>query len=231
MNVIVTGSSKGIGKAVAAAFAAEGHHLFLCARNENELQRTASDLEKLFPASVIHYKAADLSLLTNIVAFADFCLQYGSPDILVNNAGVYFPGGCLDDKDELEPMLKANLYSAYYLTRRIAPEMIKRKSGHIFNVSSIAALAAYDGGGCYSISKFAMNGFSQNLRHELKPHNIKVTTIFPGAVFTDSWKGFDNTGGRIMEASDIAKMIVACSKLSLQAVVEEIVLRPQLGDL
>ncbi len=231
MNVIITGSSKGIGKAIAAAFAAEGHQLFLCARNENELQLTAEELQKQFPIAGIHYKISDLSVDTDINAFADFCLLHGKPDILVNNAGMYFPGGCLDDKDELEPMLKANLYSAYYLTRRIAPEMVKNKSGHIFNISSIAALSAYDGGGCYSISKFAMNGFSQNLRHELKPHHIKVTTLFPGAVFTDSWKGFDNSNGRIMEASDIAQMILACSKLSPQAVVEEIVLRPQLGDL
>ena len=113
----------------------------------------------------------------------------------------------------------------------LAPEMKKNRSGHIFNISSIAALAAYDGGGCYSISKFAMNGFSQNLRHELKPFNVKVTTVFPGAVFTDSWKGFDNSNGRIMEVDDIAVMILACSKLSPQAVVEEIILRPQLGDL
>ncbi len=231
MNVIVTGSSKGIGKAVAAAFAAEGHHVILCARNEHELQRTAKELQNQFPSSTIHYKSTDLSITNDIKEFADFCLQHGVPDILVNNAGMYFPGGCLDDKDELEPMLKANLFSAYHLTRLIAPEMIKQKSGHIFNVSSIAALSAYDGGGCYSISKFAMNGFSQNLRYELKPHHIKVTTLFPGAVFTDSWKGFDNSAGRIMEASDIAQMIIACSKISPQAVVEEIILRPQLGDL
>ena len=105
------------------------------------------------------------------------------------------------------------------------------KKGHIFNMSSIAALKAYEGGGGYSISKFALNGFSINLRHELKSYGVKVTIVMPGAVFTDSWKGFDNSEARIMEAKDIADMVLACSKLSPQAVVEEIIIRPQLGDL
>src|SRR6202012_2805129 len=97
--------------------------------------------------------------------------------------------------------------------------------------SSIAGLQAYENGGSYSISKFALTGFSKNLREELKPFHIKVTAVYPGAVLTDSWGNFDNKDGRIMEASDIATTIVAVSKLSPQAVVEEIILRPQLGDL
>jgi short-subunit dehydrogenase len=109
--------------------------------------------------------------------------------------------------------------------------MIKNGGGHIFNMCSIASLQAYEGGGGYSISKFALNGFSQNLRHELKSTGIKVTAVFPGAVLTDSWGNFDNSNGRIMESDDIAAMVYAASNLSPQAVVEEIVLRPQLGDL
>jgi short-subunit dehydrogenase len=105
------------------------------------------------------------------------------------------------------------------------------QTGHIFNICSIAGLKAYEGGGAYSISKFALNGFSQNLRHELKSTGIKVTTVLPGAVMTDSWAGFDNSHGRIMEAEDVATMVFAATQLSPQAVVEEIVLRPQLGDL
>ena len=99
------------------------------------------------------------------------------------------------------------------------------------NISSIAGQQAYPNGGSYSISKFAVAGFSKNLREELKPMNIKVTTVYPGAVLTDSWGDFDNSDGRIMEAGDIAAMILAASKLSAGAVVEEITLRPQLGDL
>jgi NADP-dependent 3-hydroxy acid dehydrogenase YdfG len=109
--------------------------------------------------------------------------------------------------------------------------MVKQKSGHIFNVCSIAALKAYPNGGAYSISKFALHGFTINLRHEMKAHGIKVTAVHPGAVMTDSWAGFDNSQNRIMEAEDIAAMVLAATRLSIQACVEEIVIRPQLGDL
>jgi short-subunit dehydrogenase len=109
--------------------------------------------------------------------------------------------------------------------------MVQRGTGHIFNICSIASLQAYPNGGSYSISKFALHGFTKNLREELKPAGVKVTGVYPGAVFTDSWGDFDNSTGRIMEATDIALMVYQASQLSPQACVEEIVLRPQLGDL
>jgi short-subunit dehydrogenase len=109
--------------------------------------------------------------------------------------------------------------------------MLKKGTGHIFNLCSIASLKEYPGGGSYGISKFALLGFTRNLRLDLKPHNIKVTAVFPGAVLTDSWGDFDNSHGRIMVVEDVAEMVFAASQLSPQAVVEDIVLRPQLGDL
>ena len=96
---------------------------------------------------------------------------------------------------------------------------------------SIASLQAYHNGGAYSISKFALYGFSKNLREEMKAYNIKVTSVLPGAALTDSWIDSGISADRIMEAGDIAKMILASSKLSPQACVEEIIMRPQLGDL
>ena len=92
-------------------------------------------------------------------------------------------------------------------------------------------MQAYKNGGAYSISKFALDGFNKNLREELKGFGIKVTAIYPGAVLTDSWGDFDNREHRIMEAEDVAKMVFASSQLSIGACVEEIVMRPQLGDL
>jgi short-subunit dehydrogenase len=109
--------------------------------------------------------------------------------------------------------------------------MLSNHAGHIFNICSIASLAAYENGGAYSISKFALLGFSKNLRLELKDQGIKVTAVCPGAVYTNSWSGSGVDPKRIMEASDIAKMIYAATQLSTQAVVEDIVMRPQLGDL
>ena len=109
--------------------------------------------------------------------------------------------------------------------------MKAKKAGHIFTICSIASLAAYPNGGAYSISKFALLGFSRNLRRELQPTGIKVTAILAGAVYTDSWKGSGVSEQRIMEAEDIAKIIYNTTQLSPQAVPEEIIVRPQLGDL
>ena len=232
MNIVITGAARGIGKAIATKFAAEGHTLFLCSRNIDTLQTTADELKKINTSADIHLMEADLSDKKQTEKFANWCLQIATPNVLINNAGGFTPGNILDEPDGiLENMISNNLYSAYYVTKYLAPQMKIKRSGHIFNICSVAALQAYKGGGSYSISKFAMNGFSQNLRHELKEHNIKVTAIFPGAVFTDSWQGFDNSSSRIMEPDDIAEIIIACTKMSAAAVPEEIVLRPQLGDL
>jgi short-subunit dehydrogenase len=232
MDIVITGAARGIGKTIAEAFAAEGNVIFLCARNETTLNETAAEIKNKNKDCTVHIFVADLSVQASANAFADFCLNIAVPDVLVNNAGGFVPGNILDEADgNLEKMISNNLYSAYYCTKKLAPAMQQKGSGHIFNICSIAAKKAYDGGGSYSISKFAMDGFSQNLRHELKNHGVKVTTVYPGAVFTDSWAGFDNSTNRIMEADDIAKMIVAATKLSISAVVEEILLRPQLGDL
>ena len=131
----------------------------------------------------------------------------------------------------LEKMIQVNLFGAYQLTRFLLPGMMKMKAGHIFNICSIASLQAYENGGAYSISKFALYGFSKNLREEMKPYGIKVTHVLPGAAYTDSWGSSDIDPKRIMEADDIAKMIYTAAHLSPQACVEEIILRPLLGDL
>ncbi|MBC7508947.1 MAG: SDR family oxidoreductase [Ferruginibacter sp.] len=232
MNVIVTGASKGIGKAIALKFAGEGHQLFLCARNAALLQAAANEIGESCPGAKVNVLPADLSVKEEVFAFANWCAQQAIPDIVVNNAGTYLPGSSMDEPEgHLEMMMNTNLYSAYHLTRKLLPAMIKNRHGHIFNICSIASLDAYSGGGGYSISKYAMNGFSKNLRHELKPLGIKVTAVFPGAVLTDSWGNFDNSNKRIMEASDVASLVYAAAFLSPQAVVDEIKVTPQLGEL
>jgi NADP-dependent 3-hydroxy acid dehydrogenase YdfG len=109
--------------------------------------------------------------------------------------------------------------------------MMEAKRGHIFNMCSVASIKAYTNGGAYSISKFALLGFSKNLREEMKPYNIKVTSIIPGAAYTESWASSGIEEKRFMQAKDIAEMVYAASQLSPQACVEEILLRPQLGDI
>ena len=232
MNIIVTGASKGIGRAIAEKFAAEGNTILICSRGEKSLYDTVNELQTKFPNSIIKGKACDMADKKSVLEFATWSLTQGSPDILVNNAGQFLPGSIHDEADGiLEQMIETNLYSAYHLTRAILPAMIQHASGHIFNICSIASLHAYANGGSYSISKFALLGFSRNLREELKPKGIKVTAVMPGATLSASWDGFDIDPSRIMEVNDVAEMIYAAAKLSPMAVVEDIVMRPQLGDL
>jgi short-subunit dehydrogenase len=233
MNAVITGASRGIGKEVARIFATHGYNLFLCSRNEDPLLETIQELQNQFPNVTIDGKAFDLGKKQQAKLFGQWVVNTADTiDVLVNNAGTFIPGNISDEPDQaLETMLEVNLFSAYHTTRTVLPKMMAAKTGHIFTICSIASLAAYPNGGAYSISKFALLGFTRNLRKELYDHNIKVTAILPGAVYTDSWKGSGVSEQRIMKAGDIAKIIYQASQLSPAAVVEEILIRPQLGDL
>jgi short-subunit dehydrogenase len=232
-TAVITGASRGIGKAIAMQFAAAGYDLVMTSRNDYALYQATEDILNHYPACTIKAKAFDLAVKTQAQDFGVWVLeQVKAPDVLVNNAGLFKPGSVHNEAhNNLEEQLAENLLSAYRTTRSLLPAMMAQKSGHIFNMCSIASLKAYENGGAYSISKFALYGFNQNLREELKPFGIKVTAVIPGAVLTDSWQGFDNSDRRIMEADDIARLVVAATALSPQACVEEIVIRPQLGDL
>ncbi len=229
---VITGASKGIGLAIAIAFAGQGYKIIICSRNEQNLEQAKAAILVKHPDALVKTFTANMGNTAEVLGFADYCLSEGRIEILVNNAGIYIPGNLTDEAEgNMEQTMNINFFSAYHLTRKLLPNIKAAGTGHIFNISSIAGLTAYDGGGSYSVSKFALTGFSKNLRHELKQTGIKVTTVFPGAVMTDSWAGFDNSNNRIMKAEDIAKMVLAASQLSPQAAVEEIVIRPQLGDL
>ncbi|MEP6595483.1 MAG: SDR family oxidoreductase [Ginsengibacter sp.] len=233
MNVVITGASRGIGKAIAEKFAAEGYNLFLCSRDKKRLSECVVELKTANIKNTILFHSADLSNKMEVQEFGKWILQQNSSiDILINNAGHFLPGSIYNEEDGvLEKMIGINLYSVYHLTRSVLPKMMAQKSGHIFNICSIAALKAYPNGGSYSISKHALMGFSKNLREEMKPHNIKVTCVYPGAVFTSSWEASGVDRERVMAVNDIAETIYSISKLSPQACVEDIVLRPQLGDI
>lgn len=231
MNVVITGASRGIGKQIAHRFALNGYNLLLGARHEGPLLDTVAELQAQFPNISIDAKALDLANKQEAQLFGEWAaVTADTVDVLVNNAGTFLPGTLLDASEEtLETQMRVNFYSAYWVTKMLLPKLVAQRSGHLFFMGSIAGLQAYPNGGAYSISKSAVMAFSKNLRHELKEHGVKVTTIIAGAVYTDSWAGFV-APERIMEAGDVAQLVYTCSRLSPQAVVEELVLRPQLGD-
>ena len=177
--VVITGASKGIGKAVAAAFVGIGKKVLICSRSEANLMATVADIKTTYPEANILWLAADLSKRTEVTRFGEWCLQQGTPEVLVNNAGIYLPGSLMDEEEgNMEHIMNLNFFCAYHLTRQLLPAMKAAQKGHVFNICSIAALDAYDGGGSYSISKYALHGFNKNLRHETKNTAIKVTNSF-----------------------------------------------------
>ena len=192
MRVVITGGTKGIGKAIADAFAAEGAHIAICSRTAEQLTQVKDLLERKHKGCKVLTCQADVSKKGDVHSFSDAILrEWGEVDVLVNNAGVFIPGSISDEPEgALERMIETNLYSAYRLTRSLLPSLIRSK-GHIFNICSIASLFAYPNGGSYSISKFALLGMSKVLREELKEKGVRVTAVLPGATWSNSWAGVD----------------------------------------
>ncbi len=233
MLAVVTGATKGIGRAIAFELASKQYNLAICSRNLRDLQEMREEILKIYPNLKILTKDTDMRKKEDVNSFSQMILsEFDSIDVLVNNAGVFVAGLThTEDEGLLELMMETNLYSAYNLTRALLPAMLEKNSGHIFNMCSIASKIAYPNGGSYSISKFALYGYTKVLREELKEKGIKVTAILPGATWSHSWAGVDLPQERLMEANDIAKLVTNALELGPSATIEEIVIRPQLGDL
>jgi NADP-dependent 3-hydroxy acid dehydrogenase YdfG len=229
---IVSGGTQGIGKATAEKLLSNGFSVAICARSIEDLKQVETEWKAAYPNAQILAFPTDMTQKAQVQEFAKKVLDvFPTIDVLINNAGTYYPGNISDEPDgQLESMMALNTYSAYHLTRAVLPAVKKSSKGHIFNMCSIAALHAYPGGGAYSISKYALLGFSENLRLELVPHHIRVTSICSGAVYTRSW-GDSVSPDRIMKAEDIADTIWSAYSLSPQANIDTIVIRPQQGDL
>ncbi|HZX74033.1 MAG TPA: SDR family oxidoreductase [Cyclobacteriaceae bacterium] len=229
---VVTGGTKGIGRAIIEKFASQGFDIATCARNNDDLHQLKQALTKQYNVA-IHTVKADMSVGNQVAIFVEYILGLNRPiDVLINNAGYFIPGKVISEPDgALESMIDTNLYSAYRMTRGIIENMKARKSGHIFNMCSIASIAAYPNGGSYTISKFALLGFSKVLREELKPWSIRVSAVLPGATLTASWEGSNLPEDRFIKPEDVADAVYSAFALSGRSVVEEILIRPLLGDL
>ncbi|WP_114784859.1 SDR family oxidoreductase [Botryobacter ruber] len=231
--ILVTGGTKGIGRAIIEQFAKEGFHIITCSRNEKDLQKLKLDIEQAYTFSKVFYQEADLSEKESLQSFINFVKNmHVKLDVLVNNSGLFLPGKIHEEPEDALPfMINTNLYSAYYITKAFVHDMIRRRSGHIFTICSTASITPYINGGSYCISKFALYGMTKVLREELKEHNVKVTAVLPGATLTASWDGVDLPPERFVKAEDVAAAVYSVNSLSENSVVEEILIRPQLGDL
>ena len=232
-TLIITGGSKGIGRSIAIKFAKNNFDIFTCSRNQDELNKLESEIKSINPKIKVSTLVSDLSTKEGSLNFIDFVIKNTNKiDVLVNNVGTFIPGKLIEEEDSaLEQMININLYSNYWVTKGLVNLMTNKKEGHIFNMCSIASKVAYANGGSYCISKFAFYGMSQCLREELKDFNIKVTSVLPGAVRTGSWDGTLLPDERFINPDDVSNSIYSSYRTSKGATIEEIIIRPQLGDI
>jgi short-subunit dehydrogenase len=230
---VITGATQGIGKAVTEHLLRKGFSVAICARGQDDLDNLRKAWSTAYPGQKIICQRTDMGQPEDVRIFADTVLSaFPKVDILINNAGIFTPGALAEEPEgNLEMLMNVNLFGSYRLTRLLLPRMKERRSGHIFNICSVASLQAYPNGGAYSVTKYALLGFSDNLRMELIPDRIRVTAVCPGATYTHSWIESGVSASRMMEAEDVASVIWNAYSLSENANIDRIVMRPVTGDL
>jgi NADP-dependent 3-hydroxy acid dehydrogenase YdfG len=231
--VVITGASQGIGAAIARAFAAgvPGVRLALVARSAPNLKRVAKSCAALGASAAVF--ACDVTDEKAVALLEpDVRRQFGRVDVLINNAGKYFGASFLSTTvADFDGMIAANLRSLFLVTRAFAPAMARRRRGDIFNMGSIAGITGLPGASAYCAAKFGVAGISKAMRAEFKPKGVRVCCVHPGATVSPSWKGSGVPASRMMPAEDVAEAFLSLYKMTRRTVVEEIILRPQLGDL
>lgn len=232
MNAIVTGASRGIGKAVAMALAARGYNLVLCARKMSGLETVASAIAEKHPDVQQFLVEADCSKAEDCQQLAKRALtECRTIDVLVNNVGMYSVGSFTEEPEGmLSDVLNANLFSAYHLSRALVPAMRTANSGHIFNICSVLSREIREEAAAYTVSKQALYALSKVMSAELRPDHIKVTAILPGSVNTSSWEGMDAPVQDFVQPEDIAAAIEMVLDSSAGALFDEIVVRPVRKD-
>jgi len=231
--VLITGASQGIGAAIARVFATEvrGVRLALVARNARNLRAVAAECARLGAEAATF--AGDTSDEAAVAKMARaVAKRFGAVDVLINNAGAFTQAAFAETSvAEFDRMIAVNLRSAFLVTRAFLPAMSARKRGDIFFMSSIAGLGAYPNAAAYCAAKFGVTGLAKVLRAETKGAGVRVCCVHPGATWSPSWSGSGVAPERIMPAEDVARAFYDVWRLGRRTVVEEIVLRPQLGDL
>ena len=231
--VLITGASQGIGAAIAKVFAKEirGVRLALVARNAKNLAAVARACTKL--GATAECFAGDVSDEAAVAALAAAVTKrFGAVDVLINNAGQFMAVSFTEMKvSDFDRMIAANLRSVFLMSRAFVPAMVARGRGDVFNMSSTAGLIAFPGDAGYCAAKFGVTGLSKVMRAELCDKGVRVCCVHPGATVSPSWDGSGVPAERMMPAEDVARAFLDIYRLSRHTVVEEIVLRPQLGDL
>jgi 3-oxoacyl-[acyl-carrier protein] reductase len=217
--VLITGAGRGIGRAMAQAFAAEGARIGLQGKTKKHLLDVQKELKESGAATaVLAGDVSDEGVVSRCVSAAE--QQLGPIDVLVNNAGIY-AAGPIDRLDTMvfDRIIAVNLRGPFLMTRAVLPGMKSRKQGHIVNISSTAGKRGFSGGGAYCASKFGLAGLSESVMYEARTSNVRVSCIFPSTVLTDlvAKSGMSVKADRAIQPQDVAQAVVSLVKMDDRA--------------
>ena len=224
---VITGAGRGIGAAIAVKLSAMGARTVLCGRTRAALEQTAATIQGSGGQSTI--VECDLTDIGSVDALAERVgRDFGRLDILVNNAGIRGQQGPLQElqPDSWDSIVNTNLRGVYYMIRAFAPLMVRARSGHIINISSLAGKNPIPNGAAYAASKWGLNGLSYSVAEELRAHNVRVSVICPGSVHTEFNPHTGKDAGKMLQPSDVAHAVAMIVTQAPQSFASEILLRP-----
>jgi len=226
---VITGAGRGIGAAIASKLAGLGAKAVLCGRTRAPLESTAAAIAKLGGhAEVAECDVKDPSSVERVAARVR--QAFGRADILVNNAGIGGFGGPLHEMppESWDEVLQTNLRGVYYCIRSFAPMMIRARSGHIVNISSLAGKNALPNGAAYAASKWGLNGLTYSVAEELRAHNIRVAVVCPGSVDTELSPHAGKDKAKMLRPDDVAHIVAMLVTQAPQSFASEVLIRPTL---
>jgi len=223
---LVTGGSRGIGLAIAARLGRMGARIAICARSAESLERAAEGLRR--DAVETLAMAADVTRSAEVTALVERTRKsLGPVDILVNNAGVgiFGPVQALRESD-WDAVLDTNLKAVFLVSKEVAPEMIRRRTGQIINISSLAGKNAFANGSVYCASKWGLLGLTYCMAEDLRAYGIRVSVICPGTVATEFSPHSGKDAAKMLQAEDVAHVVEALVTQSAQSFISEVLIRP-----
>lgn len=231
LNILVTGASRGIGNAIARVVSHRAKNLLVTSRYPDSLTKGIDKIKQVYTGTILQYNIDQSTGESAAEELSSWVFeQVNQLDALILCAGNYFEGDLATlSTDEFQNTMNTNFIFNYHIVRELLPLLKKGRCSKIVIIGSTAAYSSYSVPS-YSIAKFALRGLALNLRNELMNDNIGVTFVSPGGTLTDMWADVDVPPNRLLDPTDIAKIIDNIFDLSPQAVVEEIVVRPMLGE-
>ena len=223
---LVTGGSRGIGLAIAARLGRMGARIAICARSAESLERAAEGLRR--DAVETLAMAADVTRSAEVTALVERTRKsLGPVDILVNNAGVgiFGPVQALRESD-WDAVLDTNLKAVFLVSKGVAPEMIRRRTGQIINISSLAGKNAFANGSVYCASKWGLLGLTYCMAEDLRTYGIRVSAVCPGTVATEFSPHAGKDPSKMLQPDDVAHAVAALVTQAPQSFISEVLLRP-----